>query len=392
MEANAQIYYTAGGTLSVNALSYIERNADAEMLAALKNGEFCYVLDTRQIGKSSLMVRTADKLRKAGVRAEILDLTSGGNSVSVEQWYYGLLITLAKNTGLLAECRAFWQANKEIGPLARFLEAIRAVVLPAADSPLVLFIDEIDATLNLPFASDEFFIGIRSCYNRRAEEPEFNRLTFCLLGTTTPDNLVRDVRTTPFNIGRRIVPTDFTAAEAAPLAAGMDSEGRDGKKLLKRVLYWTSGHPYLTQRVCAAVASDSSVRDAKGVDRIIERCFFAREASEGDHLKFVAKCLLESEAGKKDIAAVLDLFDRVRSRKGQIANDPADPLCAALLLSGAVRVVEGFLWIRNRVYFRAFDKAWIHANMPDAELERQRAAIRRGPAPQDCAKEGRDTR
>src|SRR5437868_4906458 len=70
MDANATSYYKAGGTLPVNAPSYIERDADAELLAALKKSEFCYVLDTRQIGKSSLMVRTADKLRKANVRAE----------------------------------------------------------------------------------------------------------------------------------------------------------------------------------------------------------------------------------------------------------------------------------------------------------------------------------
>ena len=236
MDENAPSYYTAGGTLPVNAPSYIERDADGQLFAALLNGEFCYVLDTRQIGKSSLMVRTADKLRKQNVRAEILDMTSGGNSVTVEQWYYGLLVTLGKNTGTLADCRAFWQANKEIGPLHRWLEAIRTVVLPAADSPLILFIDEIDAVLNLPFSTDEFFAGIRQCYNRRAEDPQMSRLTFCLLGTTTPDNLVRDVRTMPFNIGRRIVPTDFTEAEAAPLDAGMSGEGRDGNALLKRVM------------------------------------------------------------------------------------------------------------------------------------------------------------
>ena len=378
MDASEQTYYRAGGTLPINAPSYIERDADGQLIAALLNGEFCYVLDTRQIGKSSLMVRTADKLRKQNVRAEILDLTSGGNSVTVEQWYYGLLVTLGKNTGTLADCRAFWQANKELGPLNRWLEAIRTVVLPASDSPLVLFIDEIDAVLNLPFSTDEFFAGIRQCYNRRTEDANLQRLTFCLLGTTTPDNLVRDVRTTPFNIGRRIVPTDFTVEEARPLAVGMNSEGRDGNALLKRVMYWTSGHPYLTQRVCAAVAADASVKNAKGVDRIVERCFFVRDASEGDHLKFVAKCLLESEAGRKDIAAVLDLFDKVRSRKGQVANDPADPLCAALLLSGAVRVIEGYLWIRNRVYFHAFDKAWIKANMPDGEQKRQNQAFKRG--------------
>jgi hypothetical protein len=51
-----------------------------------------------------------------------------------------------------------------------------------------------------------------------------------------PSDLIRDTRTTPFNIGRRIELTDFTAAEAAPLARGCG--GRDektGAVLLRRV-------------------------------------------------------------------------------------------------------------------------------------------------------------
>jgi hypothetical protein len=73
----------------------------------------------------------------------------------------------------------------------------------------------------LPFSTDEFFAGIRECYNRRTQGPEFERLTFCLLGVASPSDLIRDTRTTPFNIGRRIELTDFTQAEAALLAAGL---------------------------------------------------------------------------------------------------------------------------------------------------------------------------
>src|SRR5439155_5069220 len=50
------------------------------------------------------------------------------------------------------------------------------------------------------------------------------RLTFCLLGVASPSDLIQDTRTTPFNIGRRIELTDFTAEEAAPLAAGVGRE------------------------------------------------------------------------------------------------------------------------------------------------------------------------
>src|SRR5205823_5672508 len=87
---------------------------------------------------------------------------------------------------------------------------------------LVIFIDEIDAVRSLPFSADEFFAAIRECYNRRSEDPEYRRLTFCLLGVATPSDLIRDTRTTPFNIGRRIDLNDFTAEEAAILAVGLE--------------------------------------------------------------------------------------------------------------------------------------------------------------------------
>src|SRR5205823_14637491 len=88
-------------------------------------------------------------------------------------------------------------------------------------SRLVVFIDEIDMVRGLPFSTDEFFAAIRECYNRRTTELEFERLTFCLMGVAAPTDLIRDTRLTPFNIGRRIELTDFTAEEAAPLRSGL---------------------------------------------------------------------------------------------------------------------------------------------------------------------------
>ena len=34
--------------------------------------------------------------------------------------------------------------------------------------------------------------------------------------------------------------------------------------------------------------------------------------------------------------------------------------------------------MRNRIYDRVFDREWVRAHMPDAELRRQEAAYRRG--------------
>ena len=56
-------FYVTGGTLRADTLSYVERGADRDLFEALAHGEFCYVLNSRQMGKSSLLVRTAARLR-----------------------------------------------------------------------------------------------------------------------------------------------------------------------------------------------------------------------------------------------------------------------------------------------------------------------------------------
>ena len=69
-------------------------------------------------------------------------------------------------------------------------------------SPAIIFIDELDAVRSLPFRTDEFFAAMRECHTRRLQEPDLERLTFCLLGVATPSQLIQDVNTTPFNIGQ----------------------------------------------------------------------------------------------------------------------------------------------------------------------------------------------
>jgi WD40 repeat protein len=385
-------FYVSGGTLRPDAPSYVERQADADLYAGLLRGEFCYVLTARQMGKSSLMVRTAARLRREGVAVVVLDLTALGQNLSPEQWYGGLLRHLGRQLDLEDELEEFQLDTQRLSPLQRWMVALHEVVLPRVPGRIVIFVDEIDAVRSLPFSTDEFFAAIRECYNRRTEDPVFTRLTFCLLGVATPSDLIQDTRTTPFNIGRRIELTDFTEEEAAPLAECLDGEtgGWDvgaNKALLPRILYWTGGHPYLTQRLCQAVAmslrscTEHEARSpthsalAAEVDRLCESLFLSASAREqDDNLLFVRERLLRGEA---DPASVLDLYERVWRRQ-RVRLDDTNLLVSLLRLSGITRVVAGELRVRNRIYERVFDRAWVTAHMPDAELRRQRAAYRRG--------------
>src|SRR5438105_7112377 len=107
MSSRSAGFYVTGGTLRPDAPSYVERQADRDLLEGLLAGEFCYVLTSRQMGKSSLMVHTAARLRAAGVRVAVIDLTAIGQYLSAEQWYEGLIRRVGLQLDLEEELEAF---------------------------------------------------------------------------------------------------------------------------------------------------------------------------------------------------------------------------------------------------------------------------------------------
>ena len=411
--AIAAPFYVVSGTIPLASPSYVEREADLALLSSLLAGEYCFVLNSRQMGKSSLSVRTTAKLKEAGIQTVFLDLTKiGGASVTPEQWYIGLLSETGRELGLRREFLAYWKENQEYSLVQRYFGALQHVGLAQSDQPIALFIDEIDSVKSLSFPTDEFFAAIRACYNRRIQEPELNRLSFALVGSATASDLVQDVNTSPFNIGRRIELRDFTYAEALPLARGFSHgehgghgkghgekgvEGEhkprgasadtqrtsaNGERLLRRVLYWTNGHPYLTQALCAAAAADAAIGSPRDVDRLVESMFFEAKSRERNvNLADVSNRLLSSyqDAAQKDEhrAAILDLYAQVRGR-GKVGDDETNRLAGALKLSGITRSEQGFLRVRNRIYAHVFDAAWIRQNTPGEEQRRQQAAFRAG--------------
>ena len=89
---NTAFQYEYSSTLSVDAPSYVVRQADRGFYEALKAGQFCYVFNARKMGKSSLMIRTMQRLQAESIGCALIDITMYGcEGVTLEQWYYALI-------------------------------------------------------------------------------------------------------------------------------------------------------------------------------------------------------------------------------------------------------------------------------------------------------------
>ena len=363
-------FYKVGGALPQDVPSYVTRGSDDDLYDALKAGEFCYVLNSRQMGKSSLMVRTLTRLRAAGWTGVILDFSAkDSQSDQPDRWYAGIINQLNRELKLL-DRQTFRQWLKErdfIAPVERLGEFIETVLLPGIDRSIVILIDEIDSTITLPF-TDDFFALIRACYNKRAENPDYQRLTLALFGVAMPSELIGDVKRTPFNIGKAINLKGFDVEEALPLAAGLAVKADRPPVVLQEILHWTGGQPFLTQRVCQLVV-DSKFPITEGseptaVEGLVRSQVIEQWESQDhqEHLKTIRKRLLDNE---QKAGYLLELYRQIRQVGSLSAQNRLEE--RELQLAGLVVKRDGLLQVYNPIYAAVFDEVWI-----DAELKKLR--------------------
>jgi hypothetical protein len=357
--ANPSIY-TVGGTVQAGSGIYIPRQADEELLGLCRSATFAYVLTPRQMGKSSLMVRTAERLRDEGIRSVIVDLQELGANVTAEQWYFGFLVKLDDQLMFDTDVVIWWQKHEHFGVSQRLTLFFEKVLLAEIEEQVVIFVDEIDSTLSLNF-TDDFFIAIRYLYVARATDPKFHRLSFVLIGVATPGDLIRNAKRTPFNIGQRVDLTDFTFEEALPLANGLGLPMDKAQQVLMWVLQWTEGHPYLTQRLCSAITDQGNSSWSKVyIEGIVCSTFFGAMSEQDNNLQFVRDMLTKRSPDQE----VLTTYREIHRSKLPVLDEEQSLVKSHLKLSGVVRRENGRLLVRNPIYSKVFDEQWIIKNLP----------------------------
>ena len=368
--------YRVGGSLAWNDPTYVGRQADRDLIGALQQGDFAYVLGPRQIGKSSLRIQTRHRLTQLGHRCVTIhanQLTDSLQAGSDAPWHMGLICAIweglyssysgeflrwVQSTASLDE--ASDGASSRLERLENFVQTFLIEALEKAS--VVIFIDEVDALLDSPFAYD-FFAWIERCYGRRVTEPAFRNLNFAVFGTAVADDF--PCYKSLFATGCDVAIGPFTLVETYDLYQGFEGKLDEPTMLLKSIYRWAKGQPFLTQKLCQLLRDllDSLIQTdcaplalSTGtinhwVDESV-RSHIIQDWPDKDepvHLRAIRDRINQSPNRK----ALLTLYKQVLLSSPVPFRDRSYTQ-AELLLSGLVVVQSGRLAIANNIYHQVF--------------------------------------
>ncbi len=364
-EERGESFYVVGGPVQPRRGCYIYRTADQQLVEKLREGEYCHVFAPPQTGKSSLVARTAREMRRQGFVTAVVDLSQAvGRDRESEagRWYYGIAYRIVRDLRLSVDLQHWWQEKKPLSALQRITEFFWEIVLSNTRSPVVIMLDAVEAVIGLDYAAD-LFHAVQASHDARASEPDYERLSFALFGTVLPGDSAAKSGTSLLEIGRRIDLNDFTFEEARPLCREIGLESGDAERALYRIFYWTGGQPYLTQKLCRAIArSPGSVCSDDDVDDFVSSRFFLGNAPQNEpNLRRIRS---SAEEDSPLAHSALRLYRRVRKGR-QIRYDRHQPEHEWLRILGlATARGDGLLQPRNRIYTEVFTSRWVRHVVP----------------------------
>jgi len=195
------------------------------------------------------------KLRQEGYRtvclnldyAEQADLT---NLNSFLRWF---CISVGELLGLPNCLDKYWNERLSTSKMNCF-GYFQRYLLPQAESPLVICIDEVEQLFNHQEVGKEF-LGLLRAWHETAKTQQIWRRLRLVIVHSTENYIQLNINESPFNVGVSVDLPEFTPQEVQALAQkyGLDWEMAKVNQLMILV----GGHPFLVKEACESLQRNS---------------------------------------------------------------------------------------------------------------------------------------
>ncbi|MGJ5672250.1 MAG: AAA-like domain-containing protein [Nostochopsis sp.] len=248
-EATAPPYLSqAKQSLTVPEL-YVERFATAFLCyeTLLQPGSLIRIKAPKFMGKTSLMERVLVKVAKEGYRTVSLSLDMADRQIhltNLNKFLRWFCLNLSRELKLPNQLDEYWD-EEGMGAKVSCTTYLEEYLLADADSPLVLYLDDVDALFPYPEVYEDFFGLLRSWYEKARSRPNWKKLRLAIAHAT--DVYIRlNINQSPFNVGLPIELPELTRKQVQELARQYGLAGDEF--LIDPLMQLVGGHPYLLQQ------------------------------------------------------------------------------------------------------------------------------------------------
>lgn len=233
------------GALSADSPFYILRPPIEErVLAELQwPGSLVRIRAAPKMGKSSLLVRSLQALTQHGYRTALIDFRTADRATFTDlpRFLRWLCAAITHQLQLPLQMEPYW--DDFIGAKLSCTHYLSQYLLPAADTPLVLALNEVNKIFAYPDIAEDVLALLRFWYEEAKHNAELGRLRQVVVHSTDV-YVPLNIHQSPFNVGLPIQLPPFTLQQVGQLAQryGVTLAAPEIAQLVERM----GGHPYLS--------------------------------------------------------------------------------------------------------------------------------------------------
>lgn len=349
-------YEFGGGPVDRSRSIYVLRNADEDVPALLRLGEFVNVVAPRQTGKTSLCRGTLTALSDSHtvVRLDVRQVF--GQIRDPETWFGEFYKHVVEDCGLETADLKSWLSQEDHASLVkRTTDFFERFLVPRLSRPLVIALDELDYLQVYEAHTDQLLFALRSLHEYRRAL----RLSVLLLGVARPGELLKTAGPAAFNIGSFVDLPDFEddPETLAAWAQGLAVDDTDRSAVIAAIIHQTGGQPFLTATVCHEF-NQNGLRTVSDVNVLANSIVDAVANNQRSMAHFAGPAEIFTDRPNlayEGLNAYRQVLDETPVSWATLSASAA----SVLRITGLLREDHGNLRIKSPMYRRYYDHAWL---------------------------------